>query len=393
MSAMARARLLYLTPRFPWPVDRGDCLRAYHVVREFSSRADVTLASFTPGSVDRAPVERLRPFCSRIEIVSLSPARSKLNMVAAIPSGTPFQVAYFSSGAMMRVVKRLCRDGYDAVFAHYFRMAPYVEPFAGTRVFMDLQDSLSMNLARAVPIKPFHAKPAFRMERDRVERYERRCLERAEETWVISEVDRRDFARRLPGARVSVVPNGIDRRWGTAGFGGPKEASALFLGNLTVGHNVDAARYLAVEIWPRVRKEVPDGTLHLVGRYNRTVAKLASLPGIRLWGYVEDLTPLLASCRLTVAPLRYGAGVQNKVLETMAAGLPAVVTTMVGDPVGAEPEKEILTADDTAGLAGQIVRVLRDGDLARRIGEAGSRRVIADHGWDRAGKRLAELLG
>jgi hypothetical protein len=122
-------------------VDRG--LPARLPLRSIFLPVDITLAAFTPGPVDEAPVERLRPFCARVEVVSLSPARSKLNMVAAIPSKTPFQVAYFSSGTMMRVVKRLSRDGYDAVFAHYFRMAPYVEPFPRARVFMDLQDSLS----------------------------------------------------------------------------------------------------------------------------------------------------------------------------------------------------------------------------------------------------------
>jgi glycosyltransferase involved in cell wall biosynthesis len=213
-----------------------------------------------------------------------------------------------------------------------------------------------------------------------------------EESWVVADEDSRDLVSRVPAAHVEIIPNGIVRRWGLAGLEGPKGPVALFLGNLTVAHNADAARYLARDIWPLVRRRIPDARLKLVGAHGATVARLATRPGVSLPGFVEDLSPLLREARLAVAPLRCASGIQNKVLETMAAGLPAVVTPMVGRPIGAEPGREIVVAEGAGALADEIVRLFADEALARRIGEAGSAHVTSRFSWDRAGERMRELL-
>ena len=293
---------------------------------------------------------------------------------------------------MHRVIDRIRREPWDLGFGHLFRVRPYLDQFTGIRRIIDLSDSLAMNLGRAAATKSLPVQLAFRAEMRRVERYERESLLSAEECWVVAEPDRRDFLRRVPSARVEIVPMGIDTRWGDAGLAGPKEDAVLFLGNLTVGHNIDAVKYLVQSIWPQVHRQLPRARLHLVGRYGANVARLGRQPGVRLEGFVEDLRPLLTSCRLSVAPLRYGAGVQTKVIETMAAGLPAVVTPIVAEPVGAEPDREILVASTSDGIASQIIRLLKSPEEAQRIGAAGRAQVRARFRWERAGERFAELL-
>lgn len=389
---MPRPRLLYLCTRFPWPFDRGDRMRAWNLIEQFSRHANVTLVSFTEGRDVDAPVDRLLPLCERVEVVSLPRSRSQLNMVRGIAARAPFQVAYYRSEVMEKLADRLAREHFDLAFAQLFRMRPYLDRLRRTRKVMELSDSLTLNLRRALPLKPWHLRPAFAEELRRVERYENETMRRVEESWVVAGEDRRDLLARVPDARVEVVPNGIVRRWGAAGLEGPKGPVALFLGNLTVAHNVDAARHLAREIWPLVRRAVPDARLRLVGAPGRAVASLAALPGVSLEGFVEDLSPLLREARLSVAPLRCASGIQNKVLETMAAGLPAVVTPMVAAPIGAEPGHQIAVAEGAGPLADEIVRLLRDEALARRIGEAGCAHVTARFSWDRAGERMRELL-
>jgi sugar transferase (PEP-CTERM/EpsH1 system associated) len=384
--------LLFLTPRFPFPVDRGDRIRSYHLIREFSRHADITLATMTDGAPGAVPMQSLSPWCSRVEVISLPKRRSELNMVLAVADHVPFQVAYFRSADMDRLLDRLSRERFDLAFAHMFRMLPYLERCEGVRRVVDLGDSLAMNLQRALAVKPLLARFAFQEERKRVARYEVRAMASAHESWVITEPDRVDLLSRAPSARLEVVPNGIERRWGRSGLDGPKSETILFLGNLTVGHNVDAARYLAEEIWPLVLRERPSARLLLVGTPNRSVQRLTARPGVRVEGFVPDLAPFLARARASVAPLRYGAGIQNKVLETMAAGLPAVVTPMVADPIGAEPGKEIVVGESPDDLAGEIVRLLSDERLARRIGEAGSLFVTTRFSWARAGDRMREIL-
>jgi glycosyltransferase involved in cell wall biosynthesis len=274
-----------------------------------------------------------------------------------------------------------------------FRVFPFLERFGGVPRYMDLCDALTLNLQRASPIKKGAAGPAFRQEWRRVEAYEARVMDGVRETWVVTEVDRRDLLRRRPGANVRVIPNGIERRWEDAGLAAEKAPAALFLGNLTVGHNVDAAMHFAAEVWPRVRAAMPEAELHLVGEPAPQVRALDGRDGVRVMGYVEDLRPVLARTVVSVAPLRYGAGIQNKVLETMAAGLPSLLSGMVAEPLGAAPGREVVVADTDEATAAEIVALLRDPSRAREIGLAGQAYVRARFTWDHAAARFREIAG
>jgi len=330
--------------------------------------------------------------CTRIETIRLPKWRSQLNMLLAVPDRVPFQVAYYRSSAMTRLVDELAREPWDLAFGHMFRILPYLERIDAPRV-LDLCDSLALNLERAMRVKPWFARPAFAQELSRVRRFERDAMGAVRETWVVTALDRADLLARDPTARVEVVPMGVSPTWGLAGLEGPKEDAVLFLGNLTVGHNVDAAIYLAEEIWPLVRKRRTGARLLLVGKLNARSRRLGNLPGVSTLGFVADLAPILSRARVSVTPIRYGAGIQTKLLETMAAGLPMVASELAAAPVGAEDGREILVGRTAAELADALVRVLSDDALARRIGEAGSRWVRARFSWERAGERLVELLG
>ncbi len=389
---MSRPKLVYLCTRFPWPLDRGDRLRAWNLLRQFSRHADVTLISFSDLPAERVDITPLLDTCERVEVVSLPAWQSRLNLAAGVLSPDPLQVSYYRSEIMDRLVDRLVRERFDVAFAQLFRMFPYLERFP-CRKILELSDSLALNLRRAIPVKPPLARIAFREELRRVEPYEAKVMKAVDENWVVAPADREDLLRRAPGARVEVIPNGIVTRWGRAGLDGPKQDAALFLGNLTVGHNIDTARYLALDIWPRVLRRKPDARLVLAGAAGRAVNALAAEPGVRVAGFVDDLGDLLRTCRLAVSPLRYGAGIQNKVLETMAAGLPVVVTPIVAEPIGAEPGREILVAREAEEIAAEIVSVMEDPDRARSVGEAGSRFVLGRYSWDRAGERMGEILG
>jgi glycosyltransferase involved in cell wall biosynthesis len=362
-------------------------------MRAASEFADVSLVCFTDGEAAKAPIQPLLDVCSRVEVVSLPPWQSRMNMLANLPGRLPFQVAHYRSAVMERLAVRLNREGFDIAFAQMFRMRPYLDLMSRSRKILDLGDSLALNLRRAAAIKPLYARPAFLEEYRRVERYERESLERVEESWVLAETDKQDFLRRSPGARIRVVPNGIELKWGAAGLSGPKEDAAIFLGNLTVGHNVDCAIYLAREIWPIVRSRKPAAVLHLVGKPGPAVARLAELPGVQVEGFVANLTPILSRSRMALAPLRYGAGVQNKVLETMAAGLPAVVTPLVNDPIAGTPGRDIVVATSRQDVAEAIVHLFDSPDEAQRIGGAGRGYVMARYSWAKASERFRELLG
>jgi glycosyltransferase involved in cell wall biosynthesis len=389
---MAKPRLVYLCTRFPYPFDRGDRLRAFRLLQQFSKHADVTLVTFTEGLASDAPVEPLLAFCDRVEVVPLARWESRLGMLAGITRKEPFQVSYYHSSSMEQLVDRLAREKFDVAFAQLFRMRPYLDRFVSSRRVIELSDSLTLNLRRALPFKPIVKRWAFEEELRRVDRYERETLSRVEEAWVVSGPDRQDLLARSPQARVEVIPNGVETRWGQSGLEGPKQNEAIFLGNLTVSHNRDAARHLVRDIWPLVRKRIPDATLRLVGKHDANLRSLASKQGVILSGFVEDLSPVFRCARIALAPLRFGSGLQNKVLEAMASGLPVVATPLVSQPINAEPEREILIATTAAEQAEAACRLLKDDGLAMRVGQAARAFVLSRFTWDCAGKRMQEIL-
>jgi glycosyltransferase involved in cell wall biosynthesis len=389
---MPRPRLLYLATRFPWPLDRGDRIRAYRLVEQFSQLADVTLVTFHDRPAVEAPVDRLLPFCERVEVVHLPREAGVANMLAAIPGRLPFQVAHYRSPAMDALVDRLADESWDVAFAQLFRMRPYLDRVRARRKVLELSDSLALNLSRAAAIKPWWARVPFGEELRRVRRYETESMGRADESWVVAEPDRVDLLARSPGTRIEVIPMGLENRWGAAGQSEAKERRVLFLGNLTVGHNLDTAEHLALRIWPRVRAAVPDARLTLVGAAGPRAERLADpARGIEVPGYVDDLGPLIARSMFGAAPLRYGAGLQNKVIELMSAGLPSVVTPLVADGIGPEAAAALVVAEAPDEFADAMIALLGDPARARALGQAGME-FARRYSWEPARARMVELL-
>jgi glycosyltransferase involved in cell wall biosynthesis len=232
----------------------------------------------------------------------------------------------------------------------------------------------------------------YSLERPRIERYERYVAETFEETWLISNADRQVLAADCPAANIRVVTNGVDleRFYPTGDLAEPN--SLIFVGHLGVFHNVDAAVHLVRDVLPRIRREIPGCTLTLAGAEpSAQVARLSDVPGVRVTGFVPDLNEHLNRAAVFVAPLRFAAGVQNKVLEAMAAGRPVVTTSVVNAGLGAQPGEEVLVADDVAATAAHVVALLRDAELRARIGEAGRRFVRRTYDWGHVVKRMNEI--
>jgi len=391
---MSSPRVLYLTTRFPWPLDRGDRIRAYRLVERFSRLAEVTLVTFHDSPATDAPIQHLLPFCKRVEVIHHPASLGISNMLSSVGGSDPFQVAYYRSAAMSTLVDRLAGEQWDVAFAQLFRMLPYLNRLRAGKKVLELSDSLALNLERATRIKPWWSRLPFHEELRRVRQYERVALAAADEAWVVAEPDRQDLLARAPGARIEVIPMGLEERWGPGGLTDSKEPLALFLGNLTVGHNLDTAEHLVRRIWPLVRRQRADARLILVGRAAARARRLDDPgSGVEVAGYVDDLVPLLSRAVLGVAPLRYGAGLQNKVIELMAAGLPSVVTPMVNEGIGARPGVEIVVAASDNDMASAIVTLMNDPEDAARLGRAARAFATSRYRWDLAEARMAGLLG
>jgi sugar transferase (PEP-CTERM/EpsH1 system associated) len=391
-------RILFLTSRLPYPPDRGDRLRAYHFLKHLSAEHEMSLISFVAHDAEREHLAALRPFCQDVQTVPLSPRRSALGAAANAWRREPLQALYYRSPTMQRLVDETlataAADGrpFAVVVAHLFRMAPYVRHSDHAYRIVDLTDVISQEVVRSLPYRGPVWRMIYRLEGPRIERYERWVAGTFDETWLISQADRQLLAGRCPTANIRVVPNGVDE----ARFfptGEPCRPDRLiFVGHLGVFHNVDAALYLARDILPLVREQCPSCTLELVGAApSSEVRSLAAEPGVTVTGFVPDLNRHLNQAAVFVAPLRFAAGVQNKVLEAMAAGRPVVTTSLVNAGLGAQAGRELLVADGATAIAGQVVALLRDGELRARIGQAALAFVHRTFRWEAVVRRLREV--
>ena len=218
------------------------------------------------------------------------------------------------------------------------------------------------------------------MEGSRIARYESQIAPRFDECWVISEAEALALARLAPRASVRVVPNGFEPERGVAAVE-RERTRLLFFGNHDVLHNVDAARFLAAEVLPIVRESVPEATLDIAGKNSNVVDSLARLPGVRVLGFVPDLERELSRASLFVAPHRFAAGVQNKVLQALGAGVPVVTTPVVLQGLAPAPDDIARVGSDAPSIAAEIVALLRDPVEAAALGRRGRAWATGRFSW------------
>jgi len=281
------------------------------------------------------------------------------------------------------------QNNFDAIYIHLFRMAPYVSNCYGLFRIVDLTDVISQELIGSMPYRSLSSRLLYTFERPRIEKHEIWVAKHYEETWLISDHDRDILVARCPNANIKVVRNGVntDMFYPTGELENPNQL--IMVGHMGVFHNVDAAAYLVHDIIPLVREKIPDVQIKITGSSpNKRVRSLSSIPGVEITGFVPDLNQALNQATVFVAPLRFAAGVQNKVLEAMSAGKPVVTTNIVNDGLGAQPDSDLMTADTPDEFAKGIIRLLEDRILRNQIGQAARNFVREHYHWDLVADRI-----
>jgi sugar transferase (PEP-CTERM/EpsH1 system associated) len=383
-------RILCLTSRLPYPPNRGDRLRAFHFIERLSQEHELSLLSFIADEAEREHLLPLESLCTDVRVVPMSPRRSATSVAFNIWRREPLQALYYRHRAMSTLVDELATTGgFHAAYVHLFRMAPYVASHPQLYRIVDLTDIISNEIDLSLPYRGLVPRTIYQMEKPRIVRYEKWVARTFEETWLISEADRKALASACPQANVRVVPNGVELEHFFC-TGQPCEPNSLvFVGHLRVFHNIDAAIHLVRDVLPLVRREIPNCTLQIVGAYpDPQVRRLGDDPAVTVTGFVPNLNEHLNRSAVFVAPLRFAAGVQNKVLEAMAAERPVVTTSLVNGGLGGRPDHEIFVADDAETMARQIITLLRDEQLREQIGKAARQFVQQRYRWDRVVERM-----
>jgi glycosyltransferase involved in cell wall biosynthesis len=330
-----------------------------------------------------------------MRVVRLPMIVSSVRAVAGFMGTLPLQAAYYGSSRMRRLVAdALERVRPDLVYTHLFRMAPYAlaemqaHPAAWV---LDLTDVVSSEISRSLEYRVGLSRWIYREESRRIERYETYLAPLFDRCWVVGDREARTLAAMSPSARIEVVPIGVDGN-GVGTKAAREPATILFFGFQKIFHNRDAARFLAREIFPIVRASVPHAVLEIAGKASDSLRGVGG-EGVRILGYLEDPREAFSRATVFVAPHRFAAGVQTKVLQALDAGLPVVTTPLVRE--GLEPiPSDILRVGSTAEeIAASVVALIRDPALAAELGARGREWVRARFRWEHAVRAFEAAAG
>lgn len=389
-------KILYLCHRIPYPPDKGDKIRAYHHIAHLSRTHRVHLACLADLRTDLAHVRPLEAICASVDVVYRSPLTARLATVAALPTGRSLSVAAFDSPELRaRVERRIEHERPDIAVVYSVAMAPYVEQGSGFPRVLDFVDADSEKFRVYGRLRPFPLSALYALEADRLARYEGRMASLFDASIFISEAEAEIVRRNAPGRDFSIIRNGVDLDV----FRPSPEVSpaedpvVVFTGVMGYFPNVDAVAYFARDILPRVRSQVGGARFEIVGRDPAAaVRRLARLPGVSVTGSVPDVRPYLARAAVAVAPFRIARGVQNKVLEAMASGLPVVGTQLAFQGLAASSSDGIRVADSPEGIAEEVVALLRNPAQRREEGQRARRYVEKHHRWEEVGAILEGKL-
>jgi len=398
----AVAELLFLAHRIPYPPNKGDKIRSWHLFEHLARRHVVHLGCFIDDPADREHEAAVRALCGECLCETLPRSPVQLRTAAVLATGEPVTLRHYRRRAMADFVASVARRRLDGVFAYSSAMAPYALSVPAPRRVVDFVDVDSDKWRQYAMRKRPPARWVYAREARTLLAFERRAAMAFDASLFVSDNEAALFRRLAPEAadRVHALPNGVDLERFSPAVRHPSpfeagEAPLVFTGAMDYWANVDAVTWFADAVLPAVRRTRPDAAFWIVGANPEpAVTRLADRPGVRVTGRVPDTRPYLAHAAAVVAPLRVARGTQNKVLEAMAMGRPVVTTAAAAAGVdAAAPGRDILVADAPAAFAAAVDGLLAAPEDAAALGRRARRCVELSHSWARSLDRLDALLG
>lgn len=383
-------KILFVANRFPYPPFRGDKLKIWNLARRLSKNHELHLITFLEQADDARHLPELEQHFSKITLVRLPKLHALMQCALAIPGKLPFQVAYFKSKEFQQTLNRQLKEHtYDAIHVQHLRMAQYF-PNPGTLpVVLDLPDAFSLywQRRRLVP-RPWWQRFFDTVEQKRIARYEQ-VLNRFPLNLVCSVEDLEFLHKEHPEAQIDLLPNGVDSKAFQPKIANEDSGKRLlFTGNMDYAPNVDAVVHFTQNILPQIRRKHPDVAFVIAGQ--RPVAAVQALQGdgVTVTGFVPDLADEYARATMVVAPLRFGAGTQNKVLEAFSMAVPVVCTPVGFKGLGIESGNGALMCDTDQAFADAVLHLLEQPELRSSIGRKGRELVETRFDWDIIAQKL-----
>lgn len=374
-----KRKLLVLTPRFPYPVIGGDRLRIYQLCRELAKDFDLSLLSLCESKEDMGmPVPSDGVFQS-VDRVYHPKSQRLLGMAKVLPSRTPFQVGYYWNPEFAKRLSELAPI-HDGLVAHLIRTGQYITGYKMPKI-LEMTDAISLSYKRTIPLAGPAKALAYRTEAARLQRFERGIIAACDLTVLVSAVDR-DFL--LPGGereKTLICVNGVDTEALPFSYS-PDGRTIVFIGKNTSALNVDAILFFAEKILPLVQARCPNAVFKVIGQIKPELkSRLERMAGVYATGAIESVAEAAQHASVAVCPLRFGAGVQNKLLEYMSLGIPTVTSPIGLEGLAAVPGSDLSVAKSPEEWTEQIFQLLLYPDKGQILAAAGRKFVAQHHTW------------
>jgi len=383
-------KIFVLLSRVPFPVEKGDKLRAFHQIRCLAKNNEIILCSLSDSPVHPDALKVLNSFCSEVHIISIGKPGMIWNVIKAFFNSKPLQVGYFyrcNARKKINILIEQCRP--DHIYCQLIRVSEYVKDSKIPKT-LDYQDIFSVGAKRQAETASAWMKPLLLMEYRRLQRYEDDIFDKFDYKTIISRPDR-DLLMHPLREEVVIIPNGVDHEYFHP-MTRHKTHDIVFTGNMGYPPNIDAACLIANEIFPMVLKQIPAATLLIAGANPHSKVQALQSPNINVTGWLPDIRESYASSRVFIAPMRIGTGLQNKLLEAMAMKLPCITSVLANQALGAKENEEILVGTSAEEYANHIIRLLQNETLAQNIAQNGHAFVKKQFSWENSTSILEGLF-
>jgi sugar transferase (PEP-CTERM/EpsH1 system associated) len=383
-------KIFVLLSRVPYPIEKGDKLRAFHQIRCLAQNNEVILCALSDSPVHPDAVKALSRFCSEIHIIPIRKAGMIWNVLKVFFNGKPLQVGYFYRCNVKKKIEKIiekCQP--DHIFCQLIRVSEYVKD-SNIPKTLDYQDIFSMGAKRRAENSSAFMKMIFMMEYRRLMQYEHDIFGKFDHKTIISQPDC-DLLPHPSRNEVVIIPNGVDHDYFSPAKG-QKKYDVVFTGNMGYPPNIDAARFIAEEIFPLVLKKLPGAKLLLAGATPHAKVQALKSTNITVSGWMSDIRESYASSRVFIAPMRIGTGLQNKLLEAMSMEVPCITSELANQALGAKENEEILIGNSAKEYANHIIRLLQDENFASNIASKGHTFVKRVFSWENSVTELEKLF-
>lgn len=375
--------LAVILSRFPFPLEKGDKLRAYYQLVDLAKVFDIHLICTSEKEIQKNDYEKVLKLCKTVHVFKLKKVNLFFNLCWAIFDSKPFQVRFFYQKWIQKEINQILKDLQPShIYCQLIRSSEYIKNYHSCPKTLDYMDALSKGMERRIDHVWGIKKWIFSSENKRLAKYERLIFDYFENHTIISKQDR-NYIMHPQREKITLVPNGVDNQFFET-FSAEKKFDLVFTGNMGYPPNIDAAMLIEKEIVPELSARDLSLKCLISGANPHPSLKAESTANFQVNGWVEDIRESYASAKIFIAPMMIGTGLQNKLLEAMAMGLPCVTSTLANNALLAKPEKEILIANDPKTFAKQIERLLNDPVLYKNVSEAGRQFVKENYQWSSA---------